>query len=89
MTVASGRVTRIAVPSSAAGPVPANVTGPLAGLDWLKPVAVQLFGGRFDPALLQFPLNKMAGAAPASDIRDWDAIREWTEGLVPLMAHRV
>jgi menaquinone-dependent protoporphyrinogen oxidase len=52
---------------------------------WFKPVAVELFGGRFDPALLQFPLNKLAGSAPASDIRDWKAIRAWAENLPTML----
>jgi menaquinone-dependent protoporphyrinogen oxidase len=53
----------------------------LAKLPWFEPVAVEILGGRFDPALLRFPLNKLAGSEPASDIRDWDAIRAWAEGL--------
>lgn len=56
----------------------------LAGLGWLKPVAAELFGGRFDPALLKFPFNKMAGSEPASDARDWDAIAAWAASLPPL-----
>lgn len=58
----------------------------LAKLPWFKPVAVEVFGGRFDPALLRFPLNKLAGPAPASDIRDWDAIRAWAGDLSTLIA---
>jgi menaquinone-dependent protoporphyrinogen oxidase len=58
----------------------------LAKFPWLKPVARQIFGGKFDPALLRFPLNKLAGTAPASDIRDWTAIRTWAETLAPLLA---
>jgi len=49
---------------------------------WLTPITVKLFGGKFDPALLRFPLNKMAGSEPASDIRDWNAIRAWAESLL-------
>lgn len=55
----------------------------LAGFPWLTPVAIELFGGKFDPARLTFPytlipaLRKM----PVSDIRDWDAIRTWARGL--------
>lgn len=63
----------------------AQLDAELEKLGWLEPVAVELFGGRFDPALLRFPLNKMAGAAPASDARDWDAIRTWARGLPALL----
>jgi menaquinone-dependent protoporphyrinogen oxidase len=58
----------------------------LAKLPWFKPVAVEMLGGKFDPALLRFPLNKLAGAAPASDIRDWEAIRAWAGTLPPMFA---
>ena len=57
----------------------------LAELDWLKPVAAELFGGRFDPTLLKFPFNKMAGSEPASDARDWDAVEAWAAGLPALL----
>ncbi len=55
---------------------------------WLKPVAVELFGGKYDPDKLRFPdtLLKIIPASPlhgqpASDARDWDAIRTWATGL--------
>lgn len=53
----------------------------LAEYEWLTPVALELFGGKFDPEQLRFPLNKLAGAAPASDVRDWPAIRSWARQL--------
>jgi len=59
----------------------------LAKYPWFTPVAREMFGGRFDPALLRFPLNKMAGSEPASDIRDWEAIRLWA-GNLPTMLER-
>jgi menaquinone-dependent protoporphyrinogen oxidase len=52
----------------------------------LKPVAVELFGGKYDPAKLRFPISLLVGDAPASDLRDWDAIRAWAEGLAPILA---
>lgn len=61
----------------------------LADLGGLEPVATGLFGGRFDPALLKFPLNKMAGSEPASDARDWDAIDAWVAGLPALFERHV
>ena len=53
----------------------------LEAYPWLKPVDQALFGGKFDPSLLKFPMNLFVGQMPASDIRDWDAIRSWTEGV--------
>jgi menaquinone-dependent protoporphyrinogen oxidase len=56
----------------------------LAKFPWFAPVAVQIFGGVFDPAKLRFPLNLMPALKqmPASDIRDWTAIRAWASDLV-------
>ena len=54
----------------------------LSNYTWLKPISIMLFGGKFDPKLLRFPLNKMAGSEPASDIRDWKAIRSWAESVI-------
>ncbi|NLG98410.1 MAG: flavodoxin [Chloroflexi bacterium] len=53
----------------------------LASLPWLAPVSHVVFGGKFDPALLPFPVNKLAGKAPATDLRDWEAIRTWASSL--------
>jgi menaquinone-dependent protoporphyrinogen oxidase len=58
----------------------------LAKYSWLRPAAVEVFGGKFDPAKLRFPLNKLAGMAPAGDARDWTAIRAWAAGLKPHLA---
>ena len=51
----------------------------LAGFPWLRPAAVELFGGKFDPARLTFPYTLIPAMKhmPASDIRDWDAVRNW------------
>jgi menaquinone-dependent protoporphyrinogen oxidase len=65
--------------------VRANLDKELAGFPWFAPVAVEIFGGVFDPAKLTFPYNLVPGLKkmPVSDIRDWDAIRAWANGLVP------
>jgi menaquinone-dependent protoporphyrinogen oxidase len=55
----------------------------LAQFPWLAPVAKEVFGGKYDPTKLRFPMSLFAGAAPASDIRDWTAIRAWADGLAP------
>ena len=53
---------------------------------WFKPVAVQVFGGKFDPATLSFPYTLLPAMKKisASDIRDWDAVRRWAEELAGL-----
>jgi menaquinone-dependent protoporphyrinogen oxidase len=57
----------------------------LAKFPWFKPVTVEMFGGKFDPAKLPFPINRMAGNEPASDVRDWEAIRAWVRDLPALL----
>lgn len=70
----------------------------LAQVAWLTPIATELFGGKFDPAALRFPdsLLTLFPASPirnmpASDIRDWEAIRAWAGTLAaqfqPALAH--
>ena len=54
----------------------------LARVPELAPFAVAIFGGVVDPTRLHFPFNRM----PASDARDWHAIREWTEQLAARLA---
>jgi len=54
----------------------------LAKFPWLEPVAVELFGGKFDPDKFRGPIKWFAGAEPPSDARDWDAIRAWADALV-------
>jgi menaquinone-dependent protoporphyrinogen oxidase len=53
----------------------------LARLPDVEPAAAAVFGGVVDPAQLSFPFNRM----PASDARDWEAIREWAEALPDLL----
>jgi menaquinone-dependent protoporphyrinogen oxidase len=60
----------------------------LGAFPWLKPVSAELFGGRYDPAGLRFPDNLLGALPasplyrlPASDLRDWEAIRSWARDL--------
>ena len=53
----------------------------LAKFPWFAPVAKEVLGGKFDPEKLRFPINLFAGSEPASDIRDWEAIRAWASDL--------
>ncbi|MBU0703505.1 MAG: flavodoxin domain-containing protein [Chloroflexi bacterium] len=68
--------------------VRAQLDRELAKYPWLTPVALELFGGKYDPAKLSLfhkllatlpasPLYQM----PASDVRDWTAIRAWASSL--------
>lgn len=75
-----------------------NLDQELAKFPWLTPVALELFGGKFDPAKLRFshklltalPASPLHGL-PASDLRDWTAIRAWASDLAakiqPAVAH--
>ena len=55
----------------------------LAKFPWLRPVAVEVVGGRFDPTRLRFPWNLIPALRrmPPSDLRDWAAIRSWASSL--------
>jgi menaquinone-dependent protoporphyrinogen oxidase len=55
----------------------------LAKFPWLKPAAITIFGGKFDPQKLTFPHNLLPALKnmPASDIQDWTAIRAWASDL--------
>lgn len=55
---------------------------------WLRPIAVEIFGGKFDPKKLRFPdklITRLPASPlhnmPASDMRDWTAIRVWANSL--------
>ncbi len=60
----------------------------LAKFPWLAPAALEVFVGKYDPAKLRFPDNLLAKFPgtplynlPASDERDWTAIRAWASNL--------
>lgn len=55
----------------------------LAKFPWLTPQAITIFGGKFDPQKLSFPYNLVPALKnmPASDVRDWTAIRAWADDL--------
>jgi menaquinone-dependent protoporphyrinogen oxidase len=55
----------------------------LAKFPWLTPAAIAIFGGKFDPEKLTFPHNLLPALKnmPASDVRDWTAIRAWANDL--------
>lgn len=45
-------------------------------------MSVRIFGGAIDPARMRFPLTHME----AADARDWAAIDDWADELVPRVA---
>ena len=55
----------------------------LLNFPWLAPVAIEIFGGKFDPQKLRFPMNLIPALRrmPPSDIRDWVAICTWANNL--------
>ena len=53
----------------------------LAKFPWLTPVALEIFGGKYEPENLRWPIRLLAGNEPATDIRDWEAIRAWASDL--------
>lgn len=66
----------------------ASLEKEMALYPWLKPVALELFGGKLDPSRLRFPMSlllKLPASplrnAPAVDLRDWSTIRAWAAGL--------
>ena len=46
---------------------------------WLKPVAVEIFAGKYDPS--KPGMGFFDRFVPARDIRNWDAIRAWANAL--------
>jgi menaquinone-dependent protoporphyrinogen oxidase len=53
----------------------------LAAHPELRPDPVAIFGGVVNPARLRFPFNRL----PASDARDWDAIRAWADQVAAVL----
>jgi len=51
----------------------------LAKYPWLKPVAVEIFAGKYDPS--KPGLGFLDRFVPARDLRNWDAIRAWANAL--------
>jgi menaquinone-dependent protoporphyrinogen oxidase len=51
---------------------------------WLKPVALEMFVGKYDPSKLGF-FDRLLSSA--SDHRDWEAIRAWANALSAQLPH--
>ena len=52
---------------------------------WLKPVAVEIFAGKYDPT--KPGLSFFERLVPARDYRNWDAIRAWANALSVQLQH--
>jgi menaquinone-dependent protoporphyrinogen oxidase len=52
---------------------------------WLKPVALEMFVGKYDPT--KPGLGFLERLMPASDRRDWDAVRAWAIALPTELQH--
>jgi len=57
----------------------------LAAHPAVRPLAVEIFGGRIDPTKLRFPFSHLE----AADSRDWEAIDRWAVGLPQLLRPRL
>jgi menaquinone-dependent protoporphyrinogen oxidase len=51
----------------------------LAKYPWLKPVAMEIFAGKYDPK--KPGMGFFERLLPARDYRDWNAIRAWANAL--------
>jgi menaquinone-dependent protoporphyrinogen oxidase len=52
---------------------------------WLKPVAVEIFAGKYDPS--KPGMGFFDRFVPARDVRNWDAIRAWANTLSAQLQH--
>ncbi len=52
---------------------------------WLKPVALEMFVGKYDPS--KPGLSFFERLMPASDRRDWDAVSAWADKLPAQLQH--
>ena len=57
----------------------------LAKYPWLKPVAVAVFAGKYDPT--KPGLSFFERLVPAREYRNWDAIRAWANALPAQLKH--
>jgi menaquinone-dependent protoporphyrinogen oxidase len=63
----------------------AQVDKELEKFPWLHQVALEIFGGRYDPAKLGLPIRWLAGDTPATDLLDEKAIRAWAVKIKPCL----
>ena len=52
---------------------------------WLKPVALEMFAGKYDPS--KPGMSFFERLVPARDYRNWDAVRAWANALPAQLEH--
>jgi menaquinone-dependent protoporphyrinogen oxidase len=57
----------------------------LAKYPWLKPVALEMFAGKYDPT--KPGMGFFERLLPARDYRDWEAIHAWANALPAQLEH--
>jgi menaquinone-dependent protoporphyrinogen oxidase len=57
----------------------------LAKYPWLRPAAVEMFAGKYDPS--KPGMGFFSRLLPARDYRDWGAIRAWAKALPAQLEH--
>lgn len=57
----------------------------LAKYPWLKPIALEIFAGKYDPT--KPGLGSFYRLLPIRDYRDWKAIRTWANALSVQLEH--
>jgi menaquinone-dependent protoporphyrinogen oxidase len=57
----------------------------LAKYPWLKPVALEIFAGKYDPS--KPGMSFFDRFLPARDVRNWEAIRAWARALPVQLQH--
>jgi len=56
-----------------------QLDGELAKYPWLRPVAVEIFAGKYDPS--KPGMGFFDRFVPARDVRNWNTIRAWAKAL--------
>lgn len=59
----------------------AQLAKELEKFPWFSPVAVEMFGGKYDPTKLGLILSLLAGKEPASDLVDLKVVHTWACSL--------
>lgn len=58
----------------------------LADYAWLKPAAIEVFGGKFVPEESKMPFKMFMKDVQGGDFRDWKAIESWAKSLTGIFS---